>query len=187
MSDSATSRGRHRERPRCAHAGAVLACASLAIAVTAPAASASGTTAAKTSSKLSQAVTIALESRYQVVTLHDLAVSLGHKNAIPAGAIRTSAQNLEGTFITEGKDCGSIGASASSPTNSLAISLRTYGQFATELAQSASSETGTISKAFSANLAANDKRWLAALAAISQAAHTNLLKEVPTLLYPTAH
>jgi hypothetical protein len=186
MSDFAAFPEARRQRPRCAHAAAVLSGSCLALALLASAASATTTTASKAPSKLSQAVTIALESRYQVVTLHDLAVSLGHKNAIPAGIIRTSAQNLEGTFVTEGNACSAIGASASSPTNSLAVSLRTYSHIATELAQSAAGKARSVPAAFSTNLAANDKRWKAALLALSKSAHTNLLKEVPTLLYPTA-
>jgi hypothetical protein len=132
--------------------------------------------------KLGQAVAIASESRYQVVTLHDLAVSVGRLKGVPVGVTRSSAQRLGAAFLAEAAELGSLAPRAKSPTAELAASLRSYSGFATEVAKS--STQSFMPAGFSPALAVTDHEWLAALKGLGKADHANLLKEVPTLLYP---
>jgi len=161
-----------------------LAVLSLVPAVTATPASAGNLPMAGHTSKLARAVAIALESRAQVVTLHDLAVNIGRANGIPANDLRSSAERLESDFAAEGQGCRAIGEPSSSPTGALATALFGYRNFATEVVTAASEEHPSIGAQFSKALGANDKAWEAALSAIGKAAHVNLLSEVPKLLYP---
>jgi len=138
---------------------------------------------AGTDSKLSRAVSIAAQSRTNVVTLHDLAVSVGEPMP-PEKVIRVSVQGLEVTFAKEAKACKAIGASASSPTGILAASLLTYGNLATEVVAATKEKHPSMTAGFTKALKANDKKWLKALTALGKADHVNLLKEIPTLLYP---
>jgi hypothetical protein len=171
-----------RPSPRAmARAGAVLVGISLALVTTVAPASA---TPKKAPTKLSRAVAIASESRSQVVTLHDLSVSVGQANGMPEKVIHSSAQHLEVTFTTEATAARAIGAVASSPTGALASSLRSYESLAVQVVSATTKKNPSMTASFSKALAANDKKWLGALADLGKADHVNLLKEVPTLLYP---
>jgi len=129
----------------------------------------------------SPALSIANESRSQVVTLHDLAVSVIRPKGIPANVISGSAQRLGASFLSEATACSAIGGGAQSPAGELAVSLRSYGSLAGEVASGA--RKGSVPANFATTLRLNDKIWLKALSSLDKADHVNLLSGVPALLY----
>jgi hypothetical protein len=133
---------------------------------------------------LARAVAIAAESRSPVVTLHDLAVSVGQAHGLPGNVVHSSAQHLEVTFETEARAASALGAASSSPTAALASSLAGYDSLTSQVVSATSKSPASLPASFSKLLLANDKKWLGALGALGKADHVNLLSEVPTLLYP---
>ena len=135
-------------------------------------------------SKLAKAVVIAGESRYQVVTLHDLAVSMASPLTNPLKLIHGSALSLEATLEKEQRSALALDSPPSSATALLAKSLHVYAGLAAQLAAVHSTKPTTMPAAFFKALAANDSKWRSALQRLDTAAHVNLLKEVPPLLFP---
>jgi hypothetical protein len=153
--------------------------AALVLAAMAP-----GAAAVKAPSKLSMAIALGSESTTQVVTLHDMAKSLGDRNGMSANAVRGPVGRLKVSFQSEAKVCEAIGAPAKSPTGELATSLAGYAVFAAQVVSA--STKGSFPAGFVKKLTANDKVWLQALAGLDKAGHVDLLKEVPSLLYPSS-
>ncbi len=160
--------------------GAVAASAFVALALT----GAAPALAAAKPTVLARAVAIAADSRSPVVTLHDLAVSVGQAHGLPGNVVHSSAQHLEVTFASEAQAARALGAPSSSPTAALASSLLGYDSLTAQVVSATSKKVASLSPSFSKVLLANDKKWLGALGALGKADHVNLLKEVPTLLYP---
>jgi hypothetical protein len=185
MSNSSLPATRGLQRSPFVRAGVVLACVSLGALATLPPAGASIKPSVKVASKLSQAVAIASESLSNVVTLHDMAVSVGKGNGIPDSVVHSSGQRLEVIFASEGHAASALDQTSSSPTGSLAASLVSYSGLASKVVAATGDKPSALGTSFTTTLMANDKRWEAALSALGKADHVNLLKEVPKLLYPT--
>jgi hypothetical protein len=135
-------------------------------------------------SKIAKAVVIAGESRYQVVTLHDLAVSMASPLTNPLKLIHGSAVSLEATLKKEQWSALALDFPPSSATALLARSLHVYADLAAQLAAVHTSKPNTMPAAFFKALAANDSKWRSALKRLDATGHVNLLKEVPPLLFP---
>ncbi len=135
-------------------------------------------------SKIAKAVVIAGESRYQVVTLHDLAVSMASPLTNPLKLIHGSAVSLEATLKKEQRSALALDFPPSSATALLARSLHVYADLAAQLAAVHTSKPKTMPAAFFKALAANDSKWRSALKRLDATGHVNLLKEVPPLLFP---
>lgn len=152
----------------------------------APSAWAATKAPAKVPVKLSRALAIASESRGEVITLHDLSVSIGNKKGIPAGVVDSSAKNLQTQFHAQAAAARALAQPSSSATGALTASLSSYAGFAGEVSKAAASEGRALPADFIKELAGTDKRWETALSSLGRAAHVNLLKDVPKLLYPSA-
>jgi hypothetical protein len=186
MSNSSLPVTRGLQRSPLGRAGVALVCVSLGVLATLTPAGASTKPSGKAASKLSQAVAIASESLSNVVTLHDMAISVGKTNGIPASVIHSSSQRLELSFASEDQATRALDQPSSSPTGALAASLVNYGALAAKVVAATTNKPSPLGPSFTKELMTNDKRWEAALSALGKADHVNLLKEVPKLLYPTA-
>ena len=165
------------KRHRSAHRGgrAWMACACVALVSFA---STGGLAAAHgRSAKPVTAAQIASGSISGVVTLHDLALTIKPGSKAPKAS--NAFKHLATGFATEIQETVVVGA----PAASLAHTLRVYRQLASELAASAGKANAKLPSSFTATIKANDRKWKAALTAIGKAAHLNLLKSVPKLLY----
>ena len=134
---------------------------------------------AKPSAQVTHAATLASQSISEVVTLHDLALTVKPGSGAPRA--RNSFAQLATAFATEAQACTAIGP----PAASLGRTLRVYHQLASQVAASAGKTNATLPSAFTVTIKANDKKWEAALTAIGKTDHLNLLKTVPKLLYAT--
>jgi hypothetical protein len=134
---------------------------------------------AKPGAKVTHAARLASQSISEVVTLHDLALTVKPGSGAPR-ALSSFAQ-LATTFATEAQACTAIGP----PAASLGRTLSVYHHLASEIAASAGKTSATLPSAFTVTIKANDKKWKSALTAIGRADHSNLLKTVPKLLYAT--
>lgn len=159
----------------CAGATLLTVVAAIAVADTAGA----HTRSANPGSKPPTAAQLASGSISGVVTLHDLAVTV--KPGSKAPRAHAAFTHLAASFASEVQTSTVVGA----PAASLARTLRVYRQLASEVAASAAKANPTLPSAFTATIKANDKKWKAALTAIGKAAHLNILKSVPKLLYAT--
>ncbi len=133
---------------------------------------------------LAGVVVTAKATSTQVSELHDIAISAGHPGSIPANVIPSTATALVTKLRAQITACTALKPAASSPPGMLASSLNSYVGLATQVSKWNATSNQPLNSAFFTQLKAADARWKAAMKAVGDAAHQDLLSGVPPLLFP---
>lgn len=130
---------------------------------------------------------VARSSLQDVLLLHDVSVSLGRPNGLPAGATAEQATQIVNRFRTHHAQAVHLPDQshvARVDTDSFAAALASYTILATQLETAAKGNKSTLPAAFATQLASADTAWKSAMRAIGQANGINLFANFPALLMP---